>query len=191
MTSLRQWSTLLANSACRRPVRSPRTFVEHQGLHKTRQMSLFSRVRGWLYKTPRSELPEKITVVPFYELPKPPLPIRLTWLFLFLDARDRIDACLAALDAARGCARRQRGKCTAKTRAPSRQSTTCLLMFTPCCRIVGRLTANKPETIACSKAVVIPCQCPGEVSHSNDSSSIGHGHSGELFTVQSPGGFYS
>ncbi|KAF8841715.1 hypothetical protein BDN67DRAFT_494243 [Paxillus ammoniavirescens] len=92
MASLHQSSTFLANSACRRlmrPTKFPTIFVGHlhrQGLHKSRHMYIFSGVRGLFNKTSRSELPENITTIPFYELPKPPLPIRLTWLFLFLDA---------------------------------------------------------------------------------------------------------
>lgn len=48
-------------------------------------MSLFSGVKG-AFKTPESQVLEKITSVPFYELSKPPPPIQLNWLFLFLDA---------------------------------------------------------------------------------------------------------
>ncbi|KAH0829109.1 hypothetical protein J3R83DRAFT_2575 [Lanmaoa asiatica] len=48
-------------------------------------MSLFSRVKG-TFKTPESEVLDRITTMPFYELSSPPLPIQLNWLFLFLDA---------------------------------------------------------------------------------------------------------
>jgi len=48
-------------------------------------MSLLSRVKGAL-KTPESEVLDKITSAPFYELSNPPAPIQLNWLFLFLDA---------------------------------------------------------------------------------------------------------
>ncbi|KIL00857.1 hypothetical protein PAXRUDRAFT_462425 [Paxillus rubicundulus Ve08.2h10] len=91
MASLRLSSTLLANPACRRlmcPMKFPAIFVRRphpRGLHKSRHMSIFSGVRGLFHRTSRSELPENIPTVPFYELAKPPLPIRLTWLFLFLD----------------------------------------------------------------------------------------------------------
>ena len=50
-----------------------------------RQVSLFSRVQG-AFKTPESQVLDAITTVPFYELSRPPLPIQLNSLFLFLDA---------------------------------------------------------------------------------------------------------
>ena len=54
-------------------------------LPHSRQISLLSKVKR-VFKTPESEMLEKISAVPFYELFKPPPPIQLNWLFLFLDA---------------------------------------------------------------------------------------------------------
>ena len=48
-------------------------------------MSLSSRIKG-AFKSPESEVLDKITTVPFYELSNTPPPIQLNWLFLFLDA---------------------------------------------------------------------------------------------------------
>ncbi|KAI9568850.1 hypothetical protein HD554DRAFT_2096231 [Boletus coccyginus] len=76
MASLCRWSsTHLSSTVLRQTLRLPHG----------RQISLFSRVKG-AFKTPESEVLDKITTVPFYELFNPPLPIQLNWLFLFLDA---------------------------------------------------------------------------------------------------------
>ncbi|KAF8421546.1 hypothetical protein L210DRAFT_3766081 [Boletus edulis BED1] len=86
MASLcRRASTHLSNTILRQSVRSPLLRCRHTGLPHARSLSLLSNVKG-AFKTPESEILDKITAVPFYELSHLPPPIQLNWLFLFLDA---------------------------------------------------------------------------------------------------------
>ena len=85
MATLCRWSsTHLSSTVLRQTLRSPLAKCRHKLPHG-RQISLFSRVKA-AFKTPESEVLDKITTVPFYELFNPPLPIQLNWIFLFLDA---------------------------------------------------------------------------------------------------------
>ncbi|KIJ65996.1 hypothetical protein HYDPIDRAFT_110117 [Hydnomerulius pinastri MD-312] len=85
MASLRQWSTLLANSACRRSMRTPATFVGHSnGLSRARQMSVLNTILR-RFEGP-SQFIRMPNGIPFYELPKEPLSMRLSGLFLLMDA---------------------------------------------------------------------------------------------------------
>ncbi|KAG8221235.1 hypothetical protein J3R82DRAFT_1397 [Butyriboletus roseoflavus] len=85
MASLCRWSSVYLSSTIHWQSLRPPLARCCRGLPHGRQMSLSSRVKG-AFKTPESEVLDKITSVPFYELSNPPLPIQLNWLFLFLDA---------------------------------------------------------------------------------------------------------
>lgn len=65
-------------------LQSPLHIIRH-ALPYGRHISLLSGAKK-VFKTQESQVLDKITAVPFYELTSAPAPIQLNWLFLFLDA---------------------------------------------------------------------------------------------------------
>lgn len=189
-------------------LQSPLHIIRH-ALPYGRHISLLSGAKK-VFKTQESQVLDKITAVPFYELTSAPAPIQLNWLFLFLDAvftfvplpliyiaqstntcrtqRCRRRSGLAILDI-RSPWRRRRG--TSQARTSTCQPPPRPRMLPRRHRIRRCPTAHQRATFARPEALVIPCIRPRKLPPRKGAAVSGHRRGRELLAVQFPGRVYA